>query len=103
MFGRNRVNSINVNDLENLLGKINLLDIREEYEYASGRVPTTQNIPMGQLLSQSEKYLNKSDEYHIICQSGGRSSRACEDLASKGYNVVNVFGGTGSYIRPLER
>lgn len=102
-LNKNRFNSINVNDLDSLLGKINLIDIRENYEHNSGHVPTAKNIPMGELLAQPEKYLDKSKEYHILCQSGGRSSRVCTDLSSRGYKVVNVFGGTGSYIKPLER
>lgn len=102
-FSRNRVNSVNVNDLGDLLGKINLIDIREPYEYNNGHLPTAKNIPMSKILAQPDKYLNKDKEYHIICQSGGRSSIACRDLTSKGYKVVNVIGGTGSYVRPLER
>ena len=102
-FAKNDFDSISVHDLDDILENINLIDIREGYEYRSGHVPTAKNIPMAELLLQPEKYLDKSKEYHIICQSGGRSSRACGDLCSKGYKVVNVFGGTGSYILPLER
>ena len=102
-FTRNNFNSISVHDLDSLLGQINLIDIRETYEYKSGHVPSAKNIPMGTLLADPDKYLVKEKEYYIICQSGGRSSRACEGLASKGFKVVNVLGGTGSYIKPLER
>ncbi|MDP4176777.1 MAG: rhodanese-like domain-containing protein [Bacillota bacterium] len=103
IFGKNKFNSVSVHDLNDKLKKINLIDIREPYEYSSGHVPTAKNIPMGTILTQPEKYLNKEKEYHIICQSGGRSSRTCSELSSKGYRVVNVAGGTGSYILPLER
>ena len=30
----------------------------------------------------------------MICRSGGRSLRACEFLADRGVEVVNVAGGT---------
>ncbi|MDT8719248.1 rhodanese-like domain-containing protein [Clostridium sp. 19966] len=103
IFSNNNVNTISVHDLDSKLGKINLIDVREEYEYRNGHVPTAKNIPMGDILSKPENYLNKDKEYHIICQSGGRSSRTCKDLSSKGYNVINVSGGTGAYIKPLER
>lgn len=102
-FRRNRVNSVNVNDLGELLGKISLIDIREPYEYKNGHLPTAKNVPMSKILVEPDKYLKKDGEYHIICQSGGRSSRACSELTSKGYKVINVIGGTGSYVRPLER
>jgi Rhodanese-related sulfurtransferase len=102
-FKKNSFDSISVHDLDNLLGKIDLIDIREIYEYKNGHVPTAKNIPMDSILAKPDNYLDKNKEYHIICQSGGRSSMACSKLASEGFKVINVFGGTGSYIRPLER
>ena len=103
MFNKKNFNTISVHEIGELLGKVNLIDIREPYEYKNGHVPTAKNVPMSAILSRPEKYLDKSREYHIICQSGGRSTMACNELADKGYNIVNVQGGTGSYLRPLER
>ena len=100
---RNNFETVSVHDLHGLLGKINLVDIREVYEYKEGHVPTAKNIPMDNILAKPDKYLEKSKQYHIICQTGGRSLMACSVLASQGFKVINVFGGTGSYIRPLER
>ena len=31
---------------------------------------------------------------YVICRSGGRSLRACEFVADRGVEVVNVAGGT---------
>lgn len=89
---------INVNDMDRLIGKVDLIDIREPYEYKSGSLNSAKNIPMDQLLNEPDKYLNKDKEYYIMCQSGGRSSRACGNLVKKGFNVVNVVGGFGSYV-----
>ena len=97
LFNKNSGKVINVNDIDNLIGMINLIDIREPYEYRSGSIKTAKNIPMGELLGDPEKYLNKDKEYHIICQSGGRSARACSKLTGLGFDVVNVSGGVGSY------
>ena len=88
---------INVNDIDNLIGKVELIDIREDYEYKGGSIKSAKNIPMGELLNQPEKYLNKNKEYYIMCQSGGRSARACSSLTKQGFDVVNVSGGMGSY------
>ncbi|SHH81201.1 rhodanese-like domain-containing protein [Clostridium grantii] len=89
---------INVNDIDTLLGKIDLIDIREPYEYNSGTLKTAKNIPMGTILNNPEKYLSKDKEYYIMCHSGARSSRTCSSLIKEGYNVVNVSGGMGSYV-----
>lgn len=97
LFNKNSTKVINVNDIDNLIGKISLIDIRESFEYRGGSIKTANNIPMGQLLEEPEKYLEKNKEYHIVCQSGGRSQRACSKLIGLGFDVVNVTGGVGSY------
>jgi rhodanese-related sulfurtransferase len=89
---------INVNDMDDLLGTVELIDIREPYEYKSGTLRTAKNIPMGNLLNTPNKYLIKDKTYYIMCQSGGRSSSACRSLQKDGYNVINVAGGMGSYV-----
>lgn len=89
---------INVNDMDDLLGKVELIDIREPYEYKAGTLRTAKNIPMGKLLDAPNKYLIKDKTYYIMCQSGGRSSNACSFLRKQGYDVFNVIGGYGSYV-----
>lgn len=88
---------IHVNDMDNLIGKVELIDIREPYEYKSGSLKTAKNIPMGNLLTSPEKYLVKDKTYYIMCQSGGRSGSTTRALTKQGYNVINVAGGVGSY------
>ncbi|MGL5616810.1 MAG: rhodanese-like domain-containing protein [Sarcina sp.] len=89
---------VNVNDIDRLLGKINLIDVREPSEVTRKALATSKNIPMNELLNRAEDYLKKDEEYYIICQSGGRSSMVCSELEDNGFNVVNVAGGTGSYL-----
>lgn len=89
---------INVNDMDELIGKVEIIDIREPYETARGMLKTAKNIPMGELMSSPEKYLNKETKYYIICQSGARSGAVVSALSRNGYDVVNVSGGMGSYV-----
>ncbi|MBC3886993.1 rhodanese-like domain-containing protein [Acetobacterium paludosum] len=103
LFSKKKFESINVRDLSEKLGKINLIDVRESGEFKAGHVPKAKNIPMNILLKNPEKYLNEKEEYHIICQSGSRSSKTCANLSSQGYQVVNVSGGTGGYPLPLKK
>ncbi|WP_195988160.1 rhodanese-like domain-containing protein [Clostridium sp. D53t1_180928_C8] len=97
-FNRNNGKSVNVNDIDNLIGKVELIDIREPYEYSRGTIKTSKNISMQTLLSNPDKYLKKGKEYYIICQSGGRSSRVCSELSKNGFDVTNVVGGVGAYL-----
>lgn len=89
---------VNVNEIDNLIGNIELIDIREPYEYRGGSIKSAKNIPMQTLLSNPNRYLEKNKEYYIVCQSGGRSSRACGELRKSGFDVINVSGGVGSYL-----
>lgn len=91
-------NVIHINDLDNLIGNVEIIDIREPFEYKSGSINTAKNIPMGDLLNKPEKYLEKDKTYYIMCQSGMRSQNTCKALAKQGYSVINVAGGMGSYV-----
>lgn len=96
----NRINKniININDMDKLIGNVEIIDIRETYEYKNGSLKTAKNIPMNNLLANPEKYLNKDKRYYIMCQSGGRSAITTKILSKQGFNVVDVAGGIGSYV-----
>lgn len=98
LFKRDESKVINVNDMDNLIGKVELIDIREPYEYRRGSLKTAKNIPMGDLLASPEKYLVKDKPYYIICQSGARSRSATRILSKQGFDIINVAGGMGSYL-----
>ena len=95
---KNNSQVVHVNDLDNLIGKIELIDIREPYEYRYGSLKTARNIPMESLLDNPGKYLMKDKTYYIMCQSGARSGRTVKLLEKQGYQVINVAGGIGSYV-----
>ena len=82
--------------------EIRLIDVREEDEFESGRIPHAINMPLSKFLKEIKK-LDKQQHYYIVCQSGSRSLSACDYLARLGYKVTNVMGGTSSYPGHLER
>ena len=101
MFGflrRDTGKVIHVNDMDSLIGKVDLIDIREPYEYKGGSLKGSRNIPMGNLLNAPDNFLKKDKTYYIMCQSGARSKRTCKYLVKQGFDVVNVAGGMGSYV-----
>ncbi|MDF2587222.1 MAG: rhodanese domain protein [Anaerocolumna sp.] len=100
MLGLLKMNTgkkINVNELDNLIGDIDLIDVRETYEFKNQSIKSAQNIPMGQLVSDPNKYLAKDNTYYLICESGARSARTCNYLTKQGFDVINVLGGVSSY------
>ncbi|WP_294401832.1 rhodanese-like domain-containing protein [uncultured Clostridium sp.] len=93
----NEFRNVNVNELEEIMDKINLIDIRESDEYALRSLKYTKNIPMHELIYNCDDYLNMDEEYYLICETGRRSFVTAAELAECGYNVINVTGGTSGY------
>lgn len=85
---------INVETLKALLDqkKINLIDVREVYEYEENHIPEAVNIPLSVLAENTDQF-NKDEHYHIICRSGNRSGQASEYLSGLGIKTTNVDGG----------
>lgn len=92
-----KVKEIDVNEMDNFIGNEKIIDIREPNEYNNGSLRTAKNIPMGNLLSNPEKYLSKDKTYYIFCHSGARSRRTTKILTKKGFDVINVTGGIRLY------
>ena len=92
-----------VNDLaaEVAAKTINLIDVREADEFASGHLPGAINLPLSDFLERYEE-LDKDKPYYIICRSGARSAQACAFLEEEGYDVTNVAGGTSAWLGDLE-
>ena len=95
---RDNSKTVHVNDMDAIIGSVELIDIREPYEYNGGTLRTAKNIPMGTLLANPSQYLMKDKTYYIMCQSGGRSRSTCKTLEKQGYDVINVSGGMGAYV-----
>lgn len=91
------VKKVSMRELEAQLAankELNIIDVREQYEYEDGHIKGSVNIPL------SRFDLNKLDnnkEYYIVCFSGGRSSAAAAALSNEGYNVIDVVGGMLAY------
>lgn len=71
-----------------------VIDVREPDEYAEGHVPGATLIPLASVPENIEAF-RRAVPVYVVCQSGGRSGRACEFLEDAGVtNIVNVAGGT---------
>lgn len=73
-----------------------LIDVRETWEFETGRVPGAVNLPM----STIGEHLHELPDgaFDVICKVGGRSGRVVEALTARGYDVTNVEGGTDEWI-----
>jgi rhodanese-related sulfurtransferase len=80
-----------------------LIDVRTPGEFRSSHARGAQNIPSSELTMEKVRSIThgKSEAVYVICQSGGRSTKACQQLLaenSPGLTIVNVEGGTGAWV-----
>jgi len=87
-----------------------IIDVRTPAEFREVHVPGVRNVPLDALkpeaLQRELGDLNGAPLY-VICRSGNRSDKACEQLARAGMtSVVSVDGGTLAWEAaglPVER
>ena len=77
-----------------------LIDVRTPVEFREVHAEGARNVPLDQLeparILQDRK---PGQPIYVICQSGGRSRKACELLNSAGVaDAVNVEGGTRAWV-----
>ncbi|WP_182199955.1 rhodanese-like domain-containing protein [Paraliobacillus salinarum] len=71
---------------------VNIIDVREDFEVAEGKIPEAIHIPLGEIEKRVNE-LDKNEHYYLVCRSGGRSGNACGFLDSQGFDVTNMTGG----------
>lgn len=92
---------ISVSELKEIVGSVSLVDVREPDEYSVAHVPGALLMPLATVPVRMNE-LDKSQTQYLICKSGGRSARAGDFLASQGFDVVNVVGGTDAWVESGE-
>lgn len=88
------VPSVGVNELNE---NTRILDVREDYEWEAGHIAGAVHIPVDEVPERIDE-LDPDEDLHVICRSGGRSSRVTQWLAHNGYSAVNVSGGMGAWM-----
>ena len=88
---------IMVSRLKSLIPGVKIIDIRDNYQYNMGNIPTSKNIPKNFLMMNPSLYLNFEDTYYIYCEFGNSSSKVCNMLRKKGYKTINILGGYNEY------
>ena len=98
---------IKVQELAALKGA-QIVDVRTDEEWAAGHVPGAIHVPLADLKPEHPAIagLNREQPIHFICAVGGRSAKATDAMAAKGFQAVNVTGGTNAWIDsglPIEK
>ena len=87
-----------VNDPRELFEKrdqVQILDVREQYEWDAGHVEGALHLPLTQVMAgQEQGRLDPERPVVVICKSGNRSELASVMLQARGYKAENFEGGT---------
>lgn len=84
-------------DLQRRREPVTLIDVRTPAEFGEVHVEQARNVPLDRLDPRAIAALAGDRPVYVICKSGGRSQRACEQLLAAGLgNVFSVEGGTAA-------
>lgn len=77
-----------------------LVDVREDHEWAKGRIPGARHLGRGIIERDIEKaFPDLSQELVLYCGGGFRSALAADNLQRMGYkNVLSLAGGWRDWV-----
>ena len=86
--------------------RVQVVDVREQEEWAAGRMPGSVLMPMGEVAARMRE-LDPDAPVVTVCRSGRRSLYSAEQLIGAGFrDVKSLAGGLIAWVeaeQPLER
>jgi rhodanese-related sulfurtransferase len=73
-------------------GTIQLVDVREPYEWEAGHIPGTRHVTLGEVAHEAET-IDRETPVVFICRVGGRSTMAAGAFRRAGYEAYSLAGG----------
>ena len=73
-------------------GEIELIDVREQYEWDAGRIAGAKHIELERLASRAEE-IPRERPVVFQCRLGARSAMATEAFRASGWDAYNMTGG----------
>jgi rhodanese-related sulfurtransferase len=74
------------------LDQIELIDVREPYEWEAGRIAGARLVEMARLSDEAQT-LGQAKPIVFYCRSGSRSGMAADALRASGFDAHNMTGG----------
>jgi hydroxyacylglutathione hydrolase/adenylyltransferase/sulfurtransferase len=73
-------------------GDVQLVDVREDYEWQAGHIAGARHITLGEVASQADT-LDPNRPVVFYCRSGARSTMAADAFAQAGFDAASMAGG----------
>ena len=82
--------------------KLQLVDVRELWEFNTARIGGSVLIPMGEVAARVAE-LDSDADIIVICHHGGRSMQVAAFLEREGFSRVhNLTGGVDAWARTID-
>jgi len=78
-------------------GDAQLVDVREPYEHAAGRIGGARHVELTALAAEAET-IERDRPVIFYCRVGARSGMAAEAFAASGWDAYNLSGGIVSWV-----
>jgi rhodanese-related sulfurtransferase len=85
-------------------GEIELIDVREQYEWEAGRIPGARHVELERLAARAET-IGRERPVVFHCRLGARSGLATQAFRASGWEAYNLAGGISAWVEaglPLE-
>ncbi|MGH2723418.1 MAG: rhodanese-like domain-containing protein [Actinomycetota bacterium] len=79
--------------------EVQLLDVREPFEWEAGRIEGAVHIPLQQLLAGRMEGLDPSKPVVVYCKTANRSEVARLMLEARGYEAHVIAGGSEAWVQ----
>lgn len=78
---------------------VQIVDCREPYEWAAGRIEGAMHIPLNAILAGATAGLDTGKPVVVVCRSGNRSELGALMLQARGFEAHNLEGGMEEWER----
>lgn len=85
-------------------GEIDLIDVREQYEWDAGRIAGARHIDLERLAGRAGE-VDRERPVVFQCRLGARSAMATQAFRAAGWDAYNLTGGITEWVRrglPIE-
>ena len=91
-----------LNEIINSAEKIQIVDVREHFEWDICHIEGALNIPMNLIVESIDK-ISEDITTVVMCHHGVRSMNVIQYLESKGYkNLINLEGGIHAWATKID-
>lgn len=86
-------------ELDEKRGHVQILDVREQWEWDAGHIDGALHIPLTQVMAgQEQGRLDRERPVVVVCKTGNRSELASVMLQARGFKAENFEGGTEAWV-----